>query len=158
MTCYRSVVSTFGFVLALPSCGPSAPVKNLAETPIPVKEKAPGPQGRGEISSISLPELFTLQQAGDVMIYDARPKFFYRLGHIPGAISLPKSDCARQIAAREGEIRAALGARQRIVVYCTNLTCPDALAVATHLASFGHSSSILPGGWESWKESELPTE
>jgi rhodanese-related sulfurtransferase len=114
--------------------------------------------GRGKVTSISLTELFALQQAGNVLLFDARPGFFYGLGHIQGAISLPKPDCDAQITRREAEIKAAIAAQKPIVVYCTNLLCPDARTVANHLAGFGYSSSVLTGGWESWKESGLPTE
>ncbi len=146
----------FGFV----SC--TAPVK---EAPVPEKKtvptapkKTPRMNNRGKVSSISLTDAFALQQSGRALIYDARPGFFYGLGHIPGAISLPKTNCDVQIAAREAEIKAALAAGKTIVVYCTDMLCPDARTVAIHLSSFGYSSSTLTGGWESWKESGLPTE
>ncbi|HEX7260408.1 MAG TPA: rhodanese-like domain-containing protein, partial [Luteolibacter sp.] len=120
--------------------------------------KPPRMNGRGKITSISLTELFALQQAGQVVIYDARPGYFYNLGHLPGAINLPKMNCDAQITKRETEIKAALAAKKTIVVYCTNLLCPDARTVANHLAGFGYSSSVLTGGWDAWKESGLPTE
>lgn len=120
--------------------------------------KPPRMNGRGKITSISLTELFPLQQSGQVLIFDARPGYFYNLGHLPGAVSLPKMNCDAQITKREDEIKAALAAKKTIVVYCTNLLCPDARTVANHLASFGYSSSVLSGGWDSWKESGLPTE
>lgn len=123
-----------------------------------VATKPPLMNGRGKVSSISIPDFFPLQQSGQVLLYDARPHFFYSLGHLPGAISLPISGCDTQIAKREPEIKAALAAKKTIVVYCTNYLCPDARTLATHLADFGHSSSTLTGGWESWKERELPTE
>lgn len=114
--------------------------------------------GRGKITSISIENFFKLQQSGDVLLFDARPGFFYALGHISGAISMPKADCDELITKREGEIKAAIAAKKPIVVYCTNLLCPDARAVADHLAGRGYSSSTLTGGWESWKEAGLPTE
>ncbi len=122
------------------------------------KPKAPRMNGRGVITSISLEKLFELQQSGNALIYDARPGFYFSMGHIPGAFNLPKADCDAQITERKAEIEAALAAKKTIVVYCTNLTCPDARTVAIHLASFGYSSSTLTGGWDSWKESGLPTE
>ena len=143
----------------LASCAPpvaEAPAKKIV-TP-PAKHKSVGMNARGKVTSISLTEVFTLQQSGNVLIYDARPGFFYGLSHIPGAISLPKPDCDAQITKREAEIKAAIAAKKPIVVYCTNLLCPDARTVANHLASFGYSSSVLSGGWDSWKESGLPTE
>ncbi|MES2920850.1 MAG: rhodanese-like domain-containing protein [Verrucomicrobiota bacterium] len=134
-----------------------APVKK-AEPPPPAKHKAVGMNQRGKVTSISLTETFALQQSGNVLIFDARPGYFYNLGHIPGAISLPKPDCDAQIVKREAEIKAAIAAGKPIVVYCTNLLCADARTVASHLAGFGYSSSVLSGGWDSWKESGLPTE
>ena len=158
----RSLSATAALVLAFGVVSCTAPVK---EAPAPdqkiapaAPKKTPRMNNRGKVSSISLTDVFALQQSGRALIYDARPGFFYGLGHIPGAINLPKTNCDVQIVAREAEIKAALAAGKTIVVYCTDMLCPDARTVATHLASFGHSSSTLSGGWQSWKESGLPTE
>jgi rhodanese-related sulfurtransferase len=160
MSLHRSAIFTAAIALGIASCAPPAheapPVKKV-ETPA-APPKPPRMNGRGKIASISLTELFALQQSGQVLIYDARPGYFYNLGHLPGAISLPKMNCDAQITKREDEIKAALAAKKIIVVYCTNLLCPDARTVANHLAGFGYSSSVLTGGWDSWKESGLPTE
>jgi rhodanese-related sulfurtransferase len=153
-------------VLAMVSCaqrapGPSAdrlPLEPKAPEVAPVAKKKPRMNGRGKVTSISLTDAFALQQSGKALIYDARPGFFYGLGRIPGAISLPKAKGEEQIAAREPEIKAALAEGKTIIIYCSNSACPDARAVARHLASFGYSSSTLSGGWDSWKESGLPTE
>ncbi len=144
-----------GITLGLVSCAIPA-----HEKPVPKKRvvKSPRMNGRGKVSSISITDFFPLQQSDQVLLYDARPSFFYHLGHLPGAISLPKSDCDTEIVKREAEIIAALAAKKTIVVYCTNLLCPDARTLAIHLADFGYSSSTLTGGWETWKESGLPTE
>lgn len=114
--------------------------------------------GRGKVSSISLTDFFPLHESGKVLLFDARPGFFYSLGHIPGAINLPKDGCDAQIDKRESEIKAAIASKKTIVIYCTNLLCPDARAVATHLADRGYSSAVLSGGWETWKDSGMPTE
>lgn len=139
---------------------PSAPATPAAKKE-PVAANRPNParvNGRGKISSISLTDFFERQQAGKVLLFDARPAFFYTLGHIPGAINLPKASCDAQIVKREAEIKAALAAGKTIVIYCTNLLCPDARTVAIHMADAGYSSSTLTGGWESYKETGLPTE
>ena len=155
MTFHRSQFLTAAIALGLASC--AQPV--VPETPVAAMKKPVRINDRGKITSISLTELFALQQSDRVLLYDARPGFFYNLGHLPGAISLPKSeDCDEQITEREAEIKAALAAKKTIVIYCTNLACPDARTVAIHLAGFGYSSSTLTGGWEAWKESGLPTE
>ena len=159
MTFRRSSFLTAAIALGLASCAPPAPQPTTPESPLATVKKPVRMNDRGKITSISLTELFALQQADQVLLYDARPRFFYNLGHLPGAISLPKSaDCDAQIIQREAEIKAALAAKKTIVIYCTNLACPDARTVATHLAGFGHSSSTLTGGWDAWQESGLPTE
>ncbi len=154
------IAGAIGVSACTPPPAPEAPVKQVAA---PVAKPKPKPKpvlmnSRGKVSSISLTDFFALQQSGEVLIFDARPAFFYNLGHIPGAISLPKTDCDAQIVKREAEIKAAIAAGKPIVVYCTNLLCPDARTVASHLASFGYSSSTFGGGWDSWKESGMPTE
>ena len=160
MTDCRFKLLTLALAAGLASCAQPvavAPVVKKVEAPR-AKPRPARLNGRGKVTSISLTELFALQQSGSVLIYDARPGFFYALGHIQGAINLPKPDCDAQIEKREAEIKAAIAAKKTIVVYCTNLLCPDARTVAIHLAGFGYSSSTLSGGWESWKEAGLPTE
>ena len=80
---------------------------------------------RGEISSITLSEVFSLQQSGQAMIFDARPAFFHGMGHIPGAVNIPAKNCDPVIHAREQEIKAAVDAGKTLIVYCTSPTCPD---------------------------------
>lgn len=164
MTFSRTALLIPGLALAFSACAPQEPRGPTDPKVANVKPAEPAPKkpvrmnDRGKVSSISLTDLFALQQSGQVLIYDARPGFFYNLGHLPGASSLPKMNCDEQITKREAEIKAALAEKKTIVVYCTNLLCPDARTVANHLAGFGYSSSVLTGGWDSWKESGLPTE
>lgn len=135
-----------------PSHGPSAP-EPKAEYQKPVRMN-----GRGTLASISLGDFFALHQAGKALVYDARPAFFYQLGHVPGAVNLTKIRCDDQIVAREAEIKAALAKGQTIVVYCTGMTCPDARTVAIHIAGFGYPAKIFSGGWDAWKDAAMPVE
>lgn len=149
--------------LAFAACAQPPAKPPVKENPViadtkPKYKKPPRMNGRGEVSSISLEDFFALQQSGQALIFDARPAFFYSLGHIPGAISLPKNNCDEKIAAREPEIKSALAAGKTIVVYCTNLTCPDARAVAMHISGFGYPARIHSGGWDAWKEAGMPAE
>ncbi|MES2659312.1 MAG: rhodanese-like domain-containing protein [Verrucomicrobiota bacterium] len=163
MTSSCSRLFALAVLLGICSCAqpahqsPTPPPAAAKETP-PAPRKPVRMNGRGKVSSISITDFFALQQTDQVLVYDARPAFFYHLGHIQGAISLPKENCDAAIMKREVEIKEALAAGKTIVVYCTNLLCPDARTVAIHLAGFGYSSSTLTGGWESWKEAGLPTE
>jgi rhodanese-related sulfurtransferase len=118
----------------------------------------PGPaRAEGQIYSISIAEFLPLHQSDRVYLLDARPRFYHLIGHLPGAINIPIADCETQITQRDSQIKAAVASGKILVVYCTDLHCPDALTLATHLAKHGHSPAILTGGWDAWKELELPT-
>ncbi len=162
MMCFRIRRVVPLVALAIAACaGTNHPQPASHTDSVATKPKYKKPvrmNGRGEISSISLDDFFTLQQSGKVLIYDARPAFFYQLGHIPGAISLPKNDCDEKIATREGEIKAALASGRKIVAYCTSFTCPDARALAIHISGFGYPVAVFDGGWDAWKDAGMPTE
>lgn len=153
-----------GLALALSACADKpAPAPAVANTKPAAQTKSDYKKpvrmnGRGEVTSISLEQFFELQQSGKVLIFDARPTVFHAIGHIPGAISLPRINCDANIAKREEQIKSAIKDGKVIVVYCTSLTCPDARAVANHISGFGYPSSIFSGGWDAWKEAGMPTE
>ena len=127
-------------------------------SPAPEFKKPVNMNNRGKVTSISMDQVFALQQSGKAMIFDARPAFFYQVSHIPGAVSLPKNNCDAVIHAKEADIKAALAEGKTLIVYCTNLMCPDARTVATHLSGFGYPASVFHGGWESWQEAGMPTD
>jgi rhodanese-related sulfurtransferase len=161
MTGRRSTILTVAAAVGLVSCAKPAPQQPVKPPSVPaVKEKAAPkpPAPRGRITSISMEDLYLLHQNGQVMLLDARPSFFYSLGHIQGAISMPSGGSAEHIKLREEEIKTSLAAKKTIVLYCTNASCPDARAVAANFAEAGYPCSVLAGGYESWKESGLPTE
>jgi len=153
MTLARLTVLTITCALGFSSCQQVVPPQPVAAPPKPERKPAVA-----KVTAITVADFFVLQQSDQVVTYDARPGFYYNLGHIPGAINFPKAGIAAQFPKREKEMKAALAAGKTIVIYCTDLQCPDAGAVATRLANSGYSSSVLIGGWASWKESELPTE
>jgi len=159
-----SLLTGLALVLALGSC------TQPASAPVPVPPVAPAKQevakpaykkpvrmnGRGEITSISLEQFFERKEAGMTLVFDARPSFFYRLGHIPGAISMPLKGSDADIAARESEIKAALAAGKTLIVYCTSITCPDARSLAIHFSGFGYPVSVYSGGWDGWRDAGMP--
>jgi len=112
----------------------------------------------GKVTRIPLGTFFQLQQSGKALILDVRPGFYYGLGHVPGAINWPKGRFQEQLIQREAQISTAVAANKPVLIYCTDLACPDALSVATRLAARGHSTAILQGGFEAWKAGELPIE
>ena len=159
MTGPRTRSSLLVAALALASCAvPTAHAPAGGRPPAAPSDyhKPVRMNGRGTLGSISLGDFFALQQSGKALIYDARPAFFYHLGHVPGAINLTKNRCDDQILARQAEIKAALAKGHTIVVYCTGITCPDARTVAIHISGFGYPAKIFSGGWEAWKDAAMP--
>lgn len=151
-------------IVLLVACQEQAPPPLVVPSPTakptaaaPAKPTA-APVKAGTLSSIDLTALFPHQQAGTVLLYDARPGFVAGFGKIPGAISWPKHHFDTRLFQSEAEIRAAKAAGKPVVIYCTDAACPDARAVAEKLVARGHDVAILDGGFEVWKEAGLPTE
>jgi rhodanese-related sulfurtransferase len=150
-------------VIFLAACQDQAtpPVTTPSPAPkpaaIPAKPTAPSVKA-GTLSSIDVTTLFPRQQAGTVLLYDARPGFVAGFGKIPGAISWPRHDFEARLSQSEAEIRTAKAAGKPVVIYCTDAACPDARAVAVKLVARGHDVAVLEGGFAVWKEAGLPTE
>ena len=145
----------------LASCREPQPAPPVTPAAVPAASRtkpAPPAVKPGKLSAIDVTALFPRQQAGTVLIFDARPAFVAAFGKIPGAVSWPRGDFDSGIAVHEAEIRAAKQAGKPVVIYCTDAACPDARAMAEKLAARGHDISILDGGFAVWKEAGLPTE
>lgn len=155
--------------LALAACANTAsqPTKRPSpEPPVAVERQAPSPTKttaapsfkQGRVTRVALGDFFQLQQSGRALIFDVRPSFYFVLGHVPGSINWPRARFDSGIGTFEPKIQSATSAGTPVFLYCTDLACPDALAVAEKLAARGHSVAILQGGWEAWKTGELPIE
>lgn len=105
----------------------------------------------GMLTSMRIGDLYQLTQSNAALIYDVRPKLIYALGHIPQAISWPKNNYKKDLDKHEPNISAASKSNKPVVIYCTDLACPDAKIVAKALSERGHNISILQGGYEAWK-------
>jgi len=128
----------------IPELHPGAPAEKPADVPAP-------PVKPGQVTRMPLGDLYQLVQSDAALIYDVRPAVFHKLGHIPGAISWPKAAFQRDLEKHEPQIRTAIAGNTPVVIYCTDLACPDAVSVATSLAARGHSVSVLQGGYDAWK-------
>ena len=122
-----------------------------ATKPVSTKE-------RGKVITLSFEDFYALHQSNKALLYDARLAFFYKLGHIPGAINLSKNSSDAAIAAKEPEIKAALTHGKTIVIYCTDIQCPDARKLADRISIFGYPVAVFTGGWHAWHDAEMPTE
>jgi len=98
---------------------------------------------------------FVEQRRG--IILDARPEIFYRLGHVPGAIPLPRDEFKKYYELHKNLIEAHKD--RPIVIYCSGDSCEDSKLVATALKDLAYSKvSIFGGGWTEWKNQELSEE
>ena len=84
-----------------------------------------------------------------IHIIDVRYPEDFILGHIPGAIN----KCRSVDASFAGLSRDKVN-----VVYCYSAECHLAAAAAREFADNGYSVMELDGGFESWKEHNLPVE
>ncbi len=134
---------------------PKKPIPPLDPSKAIDKEKpaeAPAaPAGPGQVSRMPLGDLYQLVQGNAALIYDVRPVIFHKMGNIPGSINWPEAAFDRDLAKNEPRIRAANTQNTPVVIYCTDLACPDAVTVATKLAQRGHNVSVLQGGYDAWK-------
>jgi rhodanese-related sulfurtransferase len=88
-------------------------------------------------------------KGGDIVVVDVRAAEDYEKGHVPGAISLPEDRWERP----EGLDR------QRVnVLYCYSQVCHLAARAAVELSSQGYPVRELEGGFEGWKQNDLPVE
>jgi len=86
------------------------------------------------------------------LFLDARPRDFWRMSRIPGALSLPEEDFDRAFAEIEEHLRRASG----IVVYCSGFGCEASHVVARRLRERGLIAAILNEGIPAWLDAGLP--
>ena len=84
-----------------------SPAAKPAATPV---SPAANAVKAGKLTTIDLATFFPRQQAGTVLLYDARPGFVAAFGKIPGAISWPRHEFNGRLSQSETEIAAAKAA------------------------------------------------
>ncbi|MDR0532553.1 MAG: rhodanese-like domain-containing protein [Verrucomicrobiales bacterium] len=113
----------------------------------------------GEVKQASL----TLEQFRDFVdgkkgiVLDVRPGIFYRLGHVPGAISLPRDDFEKGYQKLQALLEK--DKRQPIAIYCSGESCEDSGLLHGALARLGYVNiQVFQGGWDEWTRAGLPEE
>jgi rhodanese-related sulfurtransferase len=86
------------------------------------------------------------------LFLDARPRDFWRMSRIPGALPLPEDDFDRAFGETEERLRRASG----IVVYCSGFGCEASHIVARKLRERGFIAAILDEGIPAWQDAGLP--
>ena len=86
-------------------------------------------------------------------IIDAGSEDLFKEGHIPGALSCPVYDFYKNIT----RLKKQIGLTQNIVVYCSDVHCPDSRTLAYRLIKEGCINvRIYPGGFSEWQHRGYP--
>lgn len=86
------------------------------------------------------------------LVLDARPRAFYDMGHVPGALPLPEDDFDRAFASVEDRLRSHFD----IIVYCSGYGCEASHIVARKLAGKRIRAAVLHEGWPAWTDAGYP--
>jgi len=90
-----------------------------------------------------------IQMGEKITIIDMREPEDFQAGHIPGAVNLP----------RDKWVSLAGLQRDRFnVLYCYSITCHLAAKAAVTFTEHGFPVMEMDGGYEAWKEHDLPIE
>lgn len=111
----------------------------------------------GEVSFDEAVELFESENRdmGLIIFVDARNDYSYEQGHIPGALQL---DFYRYDYYLPHVLNYAYAA-EKVIIYCTGGDCEDSKLVGNLLYESGippQNLYIFTGGWEAWRESDMP--
>ena len=86
------------------------------------------------------------------LFLDARPRAFYDMSHVPGALPLPEDDFDRAFASLEDRLRSHFD----IIVYCSGYGCEASHIVTRKLAEKGIRAAVLHEGWPAWTDAGYP--
>jgi rhodanese-related sulfurtransferase len=86
------------------------------------------------------------------LFLDARPRDFWRMNRIPGAVALPEDEFDKALPDVEPLMRRA----KAIVVYCSGYGCEASHVVARLLREKGFDAGILDEGLPAWQDAGLP--
>ena len=107
---------------------------------------------KAEISSITVAEAKALFDKGEYLFIDVREPDEFKMGHIPGAVNIPRGLVEFRIGAQVQENKNA-----KIVVSCKT-GGRSALATQT-LKKLGYKNLLnMDGGWTAWEEAGYPVE
>jgi rhodanese-related sulfurtransferase len=86
------------------------------------------------------------------LFLDARPRDFWRMNRIPGALSLPEEEFDQAFAELEPRLRQNLN----LIVYCSGYGCESSHIVARQLRQRGFPAVILDEGLPAWQDEGYP--
>ena len=125
----------------------SSPEERLAQAAQKIAPQSAAPLAAG--GNIDLDAMRQIVEAQSALVIDARPEIFFRFGHLPGAINLPRDDF--EAAYRELGPSLLKYRERLVIVYCSSNACDDSQMVADSLGRLGFAQvRVFRGGWSSW--------
>jgi rhodanese-related sulfurtransferase len=100
---------------------------------------------------VTAPDARRLLDQGALFL-DARPRDFWRMSRIPGALPLPEDD----FEAGYREVEPRLRRASAVVVYCAGYGCEASHLVSRKLRERGFAAAILDEGLPAWEDARLP--
>ena len=87
-------------------------------------------------------ELKNFMEKGGVKVIDVRDEADYKIGHIPGAISIPKEMIDKNLD--------KLSKDEINIVYCYNQQCHFGDSACLNIAQYGYPVMLMEGGFDVW--------
>ncbi|KAB2903085.1 MAG: metalloregulator ArsR/SmtB family transcription factor [Burkholderiaceae bacterium] len=105
---------------------------------------------RDALAPVSRDELLSLLRDGAVTLIDVRPEHEFKLGHLPGALSIPLHELEAHLA--------QLPKQHDIVAYCRGPYCVLSFEAVAWLRARGYRVRRLVDGFPEWKAAGLEVE
>lgn len=105
---------------------------------------------RDDLAPVSRQELELKLHSGMVTLLDVRPEDEFKLGHLPGALSVPLEELDKHLA--------ELPKDQEIVAYCRGPYCVLSFEAVATLRKQGYTVRRLEDGYPEWKAAGLQVE
>ncbi|HVN71692.1 MAG TPA: rhodanese-like domain-containing protein [Desulfomonilia bacterium] len=98
-------------------------------------------------------ECWQLLSSGKAVFLDAREADLYRMGHLPGALHMPKDRVTQNLQKLKGLERGY----KVLITYCDGKDCGKARELEVELERVGITSlGIFEDGWQGWMDKGYP--
>ncbi|MEO6864060.1 MAG: rhodanese-like domain-containing protein [Gemmatimonadaceae bacterium] len=101
-------------------------------------------EAKARVIEIDAANAITQKTQGDTVFLDVREPNEWNLGHVPGAVHIPRGQL-------EGKVEGVVGREKNIVVYCAGGSRSALAADTLRQMGYEHVSS-LRGGFRGWAE------
>jgi sulfur-carrier protein adenylyltransferase/sulfurtransferase len=100
---------------------------------------------KARVTEIDAANAISTKAAGDTIFLDVREPAEWNLGHVPGAVHIPRGQL-------EGKVESLIGRDRNVVIYCAGGSRSALAADTLQQMGYEHVAS-LRGGFRSWAES-----